>query len=770
MKHESLLARDALLYISTENTTKILGDKLRVRFHMPVTNTPEYRSITIKKSTVMGNLIQISGEPRDMCMVMTSDPAEPALPPAHFDRHSVLIHYYSSERVPGIIIMIDVPNEVRAYSRYHGLTFEKLQKWIEQWAEHTMPDTVPNQKMVVVTMRTLEKFSWALDHGNIAPLKVQQVAGTMCPAFYETPASTARPDPRHVPAYMPGHTEWCEDWLEVDPLKELTGTTEQNMQQTSMPVFEQHETPTATGLRKLKKGEADSMTHPCTHQPQPDLPASASIVLNPTERKEEVKKQVTFAASCLDPAQQAEIISLIQEFHEVALLVPRDRTVSTVACVHLETCSTKPVASKPFRTGPQEKAIIEAWTEKMMAQGLVKRSQSPWASPLLLISKGSAPPDLNDLSRWRVTQDCRQLNKVLVFNAGPLPRTDDILHQLHSVKFMTALDLADAFHQLVFDEESQRKCAFVTHNGLYQPVTMSMGLSVAAQIFQSALNVTFHGLPFVHVYLDDILVVSKTYEEHKDHLRLALERLLKYRFRLNMKKCSFCAREIEYLGYVLSAAGLTINPKRIKIFLRLPPPTNRSEVLSFLGCIGYYRQWLMGWAALSKPLYELTELTRAYIWTEECQIAYETMLQALQKAPILQAPDFTQNEGKPLFKLYCDASGYALGGALCQDQIGPNGKKYEAILGYHSRLFNKGERAMFATRRECIAMADCFRAFKPIIYAQQLTVFTDCAALEWLLKGNPKCKDLNKYAMLFQSQRCTVQYLPGIQNKRADWL
>ena len=260
--------------------------------------------------------------------------------------------------------------------------------------------------------------------------------------------------------------------------------------------------------------------------------------------------------------------------------------------------------------------------------------------------------------------DYRGLNKLIVKNLYPIPRIDDLIDQLRGAKVFSVIDLMQGYYQLQLVEEDRPKTAFVTPFGQYQFVVLPFGLSNAPAYFQSKMNELFSSLVdcCVLIYLDDILVFSKNPEEHLQHLRQVLEILRHEKFYGRLHKCAFFKKELKYLGHIVSAEGIRVDPKQIEKVNEWPVPTDVSEVRSFLGLANYFRKFIQGYSQLVLPLTALTNRRAVFEWTPECQSAFERVKALLTSVPVLKMPDWDRR-----FEVVTDASDFALGAVLLQD-------------------------------------------------------------------------------------------------------
>ena len=327
---------------------------------------------------------------------------------------------------------------------------------------------------------------------------------------------------------------------------------------------------------------------------------------------------------------------------------------------------------EPVRRVPIfKREILDAEIERLKQQGLIEKSNSPWSSPLVLVQK-------KDKS-WRLCVDYRRLNAKTIKDAYPISRIADNLDALAGSKWFTSLDLNMAYHQIPMRESDKQKTAFGTpRGGLYQYRVMPFGLCNAPATFQRVIEQALCGLQW-HVtvlYLDDIIVYSRDFEEHLKNLSLVFDRLESANLKLKAKKCSFFRKEVIFLGHVVSENGITTDPSKTEAVEEWPTPRNVTELRSFLGLVSYYRRFIKDFAKIAKCLHGLTSKNSQWNWTAECDEAFHLLKSKLVTAPILGYPDV--EGGK--FILDTDASNDAIGAVLSQIQDGK-----EVVIAYASR-------------------------------------------------------------------------------------
>ena len=263
----------------------------------------------------------------------------------------------------------------------------------------------------------------------------------------------------------------------------------------------------------------------------------------------------------------------------------------------------------------------------MLANNIIKPSTSPWYSNVVLVKKK------NGSQRFCI--DFRKLNSITKKENYPLPRIDETIDSLGNAYFFTTLDLASGYWQIAMAPEDTDKTAFTTFCGHFEFNRMPFGLTNAAPGCQQLMEFLLAGLQW-HIclcYLDDIIIYSRSFSEHLQHLRLVFDRLRNADLKLRLEKCSFCLQEVTYLGHIISKDGIKPNPEKIKVVKEYPVPTSVKEVRQFLGLCSYYRKFIRNFSGIAAPLNQLTTKYARFVWTAECLEAFNTLRDALITAP-----------------------------------------------------------------------------------------------------------------------------------------
>lgn len=433
----------------------------------------------------------------------------------------------------------------------------------------------------------------------------------------------------------------------------------------------------------------------------------------------------------LSPAQLSQLNTIID--HHFCKM--GNKLGCTNLVEHKIITDAEPIKQRYYPVSPKVQEHVNIELNKMLADGVVEPSNSPWSSPILLVRK----PD----NSYRFVVDYRKVNAVTRKDAYPLPFVNAILDRLRDARYLTSLELKSAYWQVPLSDSSKPITAFtVPGRGLFQFNRMPFGLHNAPATWQRLMDRLF-GVEFdqyVFVYLDDIIIISPTFEKHLEILEKILSRISNAGLTLNREKCKFCLGELKYLGYVINKNGLQVDPDKISAILKIPVPRSVSDVRRFVGVASWYRRFIPNFSSLTAPLTGLLKKTHKWVWSQECEDSFNCIKERLVSAPILNCPNFDFP-----FIVQTDASGYGIGAVLTQ-RINEN----ERVISYASRTLNKAERNYTTTERELLAVLFAVEKFRPYLEASKFKVITDHHSLVWLNNLKDPVGRLARWAVRLQ--------------------
>ena len=336
--------------------------------------------------------------------------------------------------------------------------------------------------------------------------------------------------------------------------------------------------------------------------------------------------------------QRQELLCLLWEYSDVFL--KKDDKLGCTDVLEFDitlTQDAKPFKASPYRSNPKLRKEISKQVQEMLDDDIIRPSVSPYGSPVLLVSN----PDKS----YRFVVDYRHLNSMTVKDNFPVAHLLDSLQSLGScqAKYFSTMDLQSGYFQVPVAESSKQYTAFVTHDGLYEFNRMSFGLTNAPVCFSRLMSRVLQNLNWeiALLYLDDIIVFSKTFEEHMINLSKVFDRLRSANLTLKPTKCFFGREKIRFLGHLVSSDGLEPLPDKCQAVKDFPTPKRVRDVRAFLGLVGYYRKYIKDFSKIAPPLTDLTKKETCFKWSTVCEKALQTLKAKLLEAPILAYPNYS---------------------------------------------------------------------------------------------------------------------------------
>ena len=449
------------------------------------------------------------------------------------------------------------------------------------------------------------------------------------------------------------------------------------------------------------------------------------------------------------PPTQPELATLLERFQHLftsPTTLPPPRKVDH--SIHLEP-GAKPVNVKPYRYPYFQKQEIELQVKEMLRQGVIQPSTSAFSSPVLLVRKKDGS--------WRFCVDYRALNAITVKDRFPIPTIDELLDELVSARYFSKLDLRSGYHQIRMRLEDVHKTAFRAHDSHYEFRVMPFGLCNAPATFQAAMNGLFRPYlrQFVIIFFDDILIYSNSYAEHLTHLELAFQLLTDASFFLKKSKCIFGQTTVDYLGHIISAAGVAPDPAKVQAMMAWPIPKTVKELRGFLGLTGFYRKFIKGYATIASALTDLLKKEN-FNWSMEAMAAFDQLKSAMVQAPVLALPNFEQP-----FQLFSDASGTGMGAVLMQQ---------DHPIAFFSKKFCPRLQKASTYVRELHAITSAVKKWRHYLLGRPFQIFTDQRSIKELMMQIIQTLEQQFYLAKLLGYDYTIHYKPGSQNIVADSL
>ena len=507
--------------------------------------------------------------------------------------------------------------------------------------------------------------------------------------------------------------------------------------------------------------------------PVPDTKAhSTSPLLNllsiaQSEEQPREASKVQCGAMIVAPEHQRRMDGILSRVGSVfSKELPRGGVAKlgkAVRCeVVLKDLSSRPVADRQRPRSAKDTDTLIAFTREMEAAGLIAPSKSAWRAQAVLVKKYR---DGVELDEKRPCWDYRRVNQLVRIDSFPIPLTEDLMDKLTGCRLFSKIDLLKGFWQIPMDPATQQVLAFSTPLGLYEPLFMPFGFCNAPAVFQREMQrvLAERLTKGVVVFVDDILIFTRTAEEHAELVEWVLTRLRDEGYIAHPDKCEFFQREVSFLGHVVNEHGLAVQQHKVESVQRWPVPKGRKDVRAFLGLTGYYRKFIEGYGRLAIPLTELTKDDAVFTWGAKEQAAFDALKDRLTRAPVLAHPDPEKQ-----FILHTDASGFAVSGVLSQQQDDGSVRP----LAYMSKKMNGAESKYSTFDQELLAIVTCLHRWRAYLTGTRhpVKIYTDHHALRWIKSRKEPSSRQARWMELMSEAVFEVHHVPGKHNGAADAL
>jgi hypothetical protein len=459
-----------------------------------------------------------------------------------------------------------------------------------------------------------------------------------------------------------------------------------------------------------------------------------------------------FISPELSHDQKGQIENILSHFENVMSDIPG----RTNECeFSIKTTTEEPIRQRPYPLPQLAKEKLRSELDSMKQLGVISESSSPYAAPIVMVPKKD--------NSIRLCCDYRKLNSYTIFDPYMMPRTDHIIDDIGHAKYVTTLDLTKGYWQLPLDADARIKSAFITPFGQFEFNTLPFGLKNSGPAFQRLLDKILKGLNFATAYIDDIVIYSDSWNEHKDHIKQVLQRLRDANLTAKPKKCLFGMSKTEYLGFVIGQGKVSPVQGKIQGIQDFVRPVNKTGVRSFIGMINYYRGFFPRFSQITAPLTDLLRkiMPTKVVWTEECENSFQEIKQALSSEPVLHIPDYSRT-----FYVQTDSSDRAIAGILSQKD--ENGVEHP--IAYRSCKLSPREQQWSTIEKECLGIVWSIDQFEYYLCGRKFVVQTDHKPLSWLSQVRNRNKRLMKWSIFLQDLDVEFVHRKGKDHTNVDAL
>lgn len=499
--------------------------------------------------------------------------------------------------------------------------------------------------------------------------------------------------------------------------------------------------------------EQQDMSHQSTHRSEDINLPTVTEMINILE-----STGISFTDTAVKDKELDELITLLYRNRDLIATSLMDLPGTDVLLHRIDTGDSPPIRKRSFRHSPADMAEISRQTNEMLQAGIIEESDTPWSSPVLLVSKKDGTK--------RFVIDYRAVNAVTKLTSWPLPTIEDIFDRIsteHPVLW-SSLDLRSGYWQTRLDPDTADRTGFQTHDGNFVFKRTPFGLCGAVQFFQQTMHKVMKGLSpsSILIYLDDCLIMGKNHGDMLDKLQKVFDKLRSAKLRIHPSKCHWSVNKVKFLGHIFDEKGIAVDDSKISIVRDFKVPTTPKKVKSWLGLCNYYRRFVKGFSQITAPLRELLKKDTRFRWNEQCQESFDKLKNALISAPILALPDFS----KP-FVLTTDASTTGIAYILGQRDEGGR----EHVICYGGRGLKPNEKKWSITDLEGLALVQGVQQYHTYLADKPFEVVSDHISLTYIqnmkLSGNNR---LTRWALFLQPYKFTISYKKGELLTSADTL
>ena len=456
--------------------------------------------------------------------------------------------------------------------------------------------------------------------------------------------------------------------------------------------------------------------------------------------------------SHLPLVQRKELAEVITQYREVFPDVPS----KTNLIEHdVDVGDSAPIKQHPYRVSPMKKELLDKEVQYMLKNDIIEESQSNWSSPCILVPKHDGG--------FRFCTDFRKVNDKTKSDSFPIPRIADCIDQIGNAKFVSTFDMLKGYWQVPLTQRAREISAFVTPSGLYQYKVMPFGMKNAPATFQRMVNKLVRDIDGCEGYIDDVVIFSDNWSDHIHQIKRFFQIMREAKLTINLMKSEFGKATVKYLGHIVGQGQVRPLDAKIQTIVKYPIPTSRKELARFLGMAGYYRNFCLNFSDIAAPLTNLLSKRVKFVWTDDCQLAFDKVKLLLQKSPVLKSPDYE----KP-FKLIIDSSDIGTGSVLVQEAS----DGLDHPVSYFSKKFLKYQKNYSVVKKETLGLVLALEHFDVYLGSTpfKIKVYTDHNPLTFLKTMKNKNQRLVRWSLALQEYDLEIQHIPGSENVVADAL
>ena len=456
--------------------------------------------------------------------------------------------------------------------------------------------------------------------------------------------------------------------------------------------------------------------------------------------------------SHLPLVQRKELAEVITQYREVFPDVPS----KTNLIEHdVDVGDSAPIKQHPYRVSPMKKELLDKEVQYMLKNDIIEESQSNWSSPCILVPKHDGG--------FRFCTDFRKVNDKTKSDSFPIPRIADCIDQIGNAKFVSTFDMLKGYWQVPLTQRAREISAFVTPSGLYQYKVMPFGMKNAPATFQRMVNKLVRDIDGCEGYIDDVVIFSDNWSDHICQIERFFQIMREAKLTINLMKSEFGKATVKYLGHIVGQGQVRPLDAKIQTIVKYPIPTSRKELARFLGMAGYYRNFCLNFSEIAAPLTNLLSKKVKFVWTDDCQMAFDKVKLLLQKSPVLKSPDYE----KP-FKLIINSSDVGTGSVLVQEAS----DGLDHPVSYFSKKFLKYQKNYSVVEKETLGLVLALEHFDVYLGSTpfKIKVYTDHNPLTFLKTMKNKNQRLVRWSLALQEYDLEIQHIPGSENVVADAL